>query len=108
VLVIDTSFISLRRVLPAAWTFLRAGGWCVALIKPQFEVNASDLIHGVVRDPAVRERVVARISAMAESVLQGAVVRGVTASPIRGPKGNEEFLLCIDREEAEAPQDSRS
>lgn len=96
VLVVDTSFISLERVLPAVWPFLQQGGWCVALIKPQFEVAAKHLRQGVVRDEAIRMQAVERIRRMAES-LSGAQTIGVTESPIRGPKGNVEFLLGIQR-----------
>jgi len=91
-LVIDTSFISLTRVLPAAWPFLNSGGWCVALIKPQFEVVAKCLDRGVVRDDAHRQAAIDKVLAMTGE-LHGAEVIGVTESPIHGPKGNVEFLL---------------
>ncbi|HXH73186.1 MAG TPA: TlyA family RNA methyltransferase, partial [Mariprofundaceae bacterium] len=54
VLVMDTSFISLDKVLPPSWPFLKPGGWCVALIKPQFEVGPKLLVKGVVKDEAAR------------------------------------------------------
>lgn len=91
-LVIDTSFISLTRVLPSAWPFVKAGGWCVALIKPQFEVAAKFLDRGVVRDDAHRQEAIDKVLAMTTE-LNGAEVIGVTESPIHGPKGNVEFLL---------------
>ncbi len=95
-LVIDTSFISLTRVLPSAWPFVTAGGWCVALIKPQFEVAAKFLDRGVVRDDAHRQAAIDKVLAMT-SELNGAAVVGVTESPIHGPKGNIEFLLGMRR-----------
>lgn len=96
--VIDTSFISLERVLPAAWTFLQSGGWAVALIKPQFEVGAKFLRKGVVRDDEARQSAVDKICAMAEG-LTGAEIVGVCESPIHGPKGNIEFLLGLRKKQ---------
>ena len=95
-LVIDTSFISLTRVLPCAWPFVKPAGWCVALIKPQFEVEAKYLDRGVVRDDIHRQAAIDKVVAMA-NMLDGMEVLGVTESPIHGPKGNVEFLLGIRR-----------
>ena len=95
--VIDTSFISLARVLPPAWALLKSGGWCVALIKPQFEVGPKLLSKGVVRDEGARQEAVGRIVAMAKQ-LPGAEYVDVTESPIHGPKGNVEFLLILRRQ----------
>jgi len=95
-LVIDTSFISLTRVLPCAWPFVKNGGWCVALIKPQFEVDAKYLDRGVVRDDTHRQFAIDKVISMAEE-LDGSKIMGVTESPIHGPKGNVEFLLAMRR-----------
>jgi len=95
-LVIDTSFISLVTVLPLAWEFLAPGGWCVALIKPQFEVGAKLLSKGVVRDEAARHDAVEKVR-QAALVLEGASIEGVIESPIHGPKGNVEFLLGLKK-----------
>jgi 23S rRNA (cytidine1920-2'-O)/16S rRNA (cytidine1409-2'-O)-methyltransferase len=95
-LVMDTSFISLDRVLPFAWPFLKPGGWCTALIKPQFEVGPKLLVKGVVRDEEARKEAIDKVVAMAEE-LPGAKILGVTESPIHGPKGNVEYLLGIER-----------
>lgn len=97
VLVMDTSFISLHKVLPPSWPFLKPGGWCVALIKPQFEVEPKHLDKGVVRDQTVRQQVVDDILGFVRENLSGAVVAGVTESPIHGPKGNVEYLLGMRR-----------
>ncbi len=97
VLVMDTSFISLERVLPPSWPFLKVGGWCVALIKPQFEVEAKYLKKGVVRDDAIRQQAVDKIVNFVQAELAGVEVVGVTESPIHGPKGNVEFLLGLKR-----------
>ncbi|TLS75808.1 TlyA family RNA methyltransferase [Mariprofundus erugo] len=96
-IVIDTSFISLTKVLPHAWPFLKAGGWCVALIKPQFEVEPQHLDKGVVRDEAMRQWAVEKVTDFVTSELAGAEVVGLDESPIKGPKGNVEFLLGIIR-----------
>ncbi len=95
--VIDTSFISLTRVLPHAWPLLKAGGWCVALIKPQFEVGARHLSKGVVRDAAIRQSAIDKILHFVADELPDANVVGVVESPITGPKGNVEFLLGLSR-----------
>lgn len=92
--VVDVSFISLEKVLPAVFGALAPRGEVVALVKPQFEVGR-ELVGkgGVVRDPAVHRQVVARLARYA--VLRGWHVLGVTASPLRGPKGNREFFLYL-------------
>jgi len=95
-LVIDTSFISLTRVLPCAWPFVTSGGWCVALIKPQFEVAAKHLDRGVVRDDEHRQAAIAKVLAMVKALDEAEII-GVTESPIHGPKGNVEFLLGVCR-----------
>ncbi len=94
VLVIDTSFISLSRVLPLAWEFLVAGGWCAALIKPQFEVGPKLLVKGVVKDADARQNAVEQMTEMGLQ-LPGARFLGVVESPIHGPKGNIEYLLVL-------------
>lgn len=94
VLVIDTSFISLTTVLPLAWDFLTPGGFCVALIKPQFEVGKKLLSKGVVRDEAARMGAVEKVK-QAALTLEGASVTGIIESPIHGPKGNIEFLIVL-------------
>lgn len=94
---IDVSFISLTLVLPAAYELLKPRGAMVALIKPQFEAGRSEVGRGgVVKSEEVRGRVVDRIRAFVETTL-GARVRGVTRSPLTGPAGNVEFLMCIEK-----------
>jgi len=96
VLVMDTSFISLDKVLPPSWPFLKPGGWCVALIKPQFEVGPKHLVKGVVKDEDARQMAIDKVVAMAKE-LPGAEIVGITESPIHGPKGNVEYLLGMRR-----------
>ena len=88
---VDLSFISVRKVLPALLPRLAEGADVVVLVKPQFEAGRSDVGKGgIVRDPAVRERVVREIGEFAASI--GLAPAGVVASPIRGAKGNQEYL----------------
>ena len=90
--VIDVSFISLEKVLPSVFGVLAPRGEVIALVKPQFEVGREAVGKGgVVRDPALHRQAVARLARYA--VLRGWHVLGVTASPLRGPKGNREFFL---------------
>jgi len=92
--VVDVSFISLEKVLPAVFGVLSPRAEVVMLIKPQFEVGRAQVGKGgVVRDPALHQQVVARLARY--SVLRGWHVLGVTASPLRGPKGNREFFLHV-------------
>ena len=88
----DVSFISLRKVLPPARLCARAQADFVVLIKPQFEAKRENVARGgVVRDPAVHQRVIEEIRSFVESELS-AIWRGVIESPITGPAGNKEFL----------------
>ena len=92
IVVCDASFISLAKVLEAPLKLARPGAWLVALVKPQFEAGREEVGKGgVVRDPAVHERVCAGARAWVET--QSWTVIGVTPSPITGPEGNVEFLL---------------
>jgi 23S rRNA (cytidine1920-2'-O)/16S rRNA (cytidine1409-2'-O)-methyltransferase len=91
--VCDASFISLAKVLGAALDLARPGARLVALVKPQFEAERGEVGKGgVVRDPAVHERVCAAAAAWAGS--RGWTVEGIERSPITGPEGNVEFLLA--------------
>lgn len=90
---IDVSFISLRQILPVVPPLLRPGADIVALVKPQFEAGRAEVRGGVVRDEAVRRRVLDEIRAAAAAV--GLTTAAVTPSPITGQKGNVEFLLHL-------------
>jgi 23S rRNA (cytidine1920-2'-O)/16S rRNA (cytidine1409-2'-O)-methyltransferase len=92
----DASFISLSKVLETPLKFARIGAKLVALVKPQFEAGREEVGKGgVVRDPAVHERVCAAAAEWVAS--QGWRVLGVTESPITGPEGNVEFLLGAEK-----------
>ena len=91
-IVCDASFIGLAKVIDAPLRLANPGAKLVALVKPQFEAGRAEVGKGgVVRDPAVHERVCAEAAAWVES--QGWTVLGVEPSPITGPEGNVEFLL---------------
>ena len=92
IVVCDASFISLGKVLEAPLRRAKPGGKLVALVKPQFEAGREEVGKGgVVRDPAVHERVCGEAGEWVVS--QGWQVLGLTESPITGPEGNVEFLL---------------
>lgn len=94
IIVCDASFISLKTVLAPALEMAKPGAWAVALIKPQFEAGRADVgPKGVVRDPAVHERVCQEIHTWF-SALPGWTILGLVPSPITGPEGNKEFLIA--------------
>jgi len=98
VIVVDCSFISLRKILPPAVALLRASGKIVALIKPQFEAgkNEVDKGEGVITDPAIHERVLRELEEFVRQ--QGELLwRGTIESPLLGPAGNKEFLVLIEK-----------
>ncbi len=89
---IDVAFISLRLVLGSVRELLKDGGTVMALIKPQFEAGRADVgKKGVVRDNAVRVRVVEEVTCFAQSI--GFELLGLDFSPIKGPEGNIEYLM---------------
>lgn len=92
IVTVDVSFISLKLVLPVLRPFMKPGSRLLVLIKPQFEAGRADVGKGgVVRNIAVRERVVGDIVRVAEEI--GFDVKGVCESPLAGPAGNREFFL---------------
>jgi len=99
VVTIDCSFISLRKILPAALAVARRGGTIIALIKPQFEAGKAEVDKGagVIKDPEIHARVIRELQEFV-SETDGLTWRGDTDSPITGPKGNKEFLAWIEKE----------
>jgi len=94
--VMDLSFISVTKVLPAVVGLLKPSGQMIVLIKPQFEVGRGEVGKGgIVRDAEKQDRVVKEVNACAESL--GLEVRGVIDSPILGAEGNREFLAHYAR-----------
>ena len=116
-IVIDCSFISLQKILPAAVALLRPSGKIIALLKPQFEAGKAEVDKGagVITDPAIHERVQRELEQFVGSFefpvsgfelktnatpgLKNSklVWRGVTESPLLGPAGNKEFLVLIEK-----------
>ena len=96
---IDCSFISLRKILPAAVPLLKPDGQIVALIKPQFEAGKAeaDKGRGVITDAAIHERVIHELRDFV-SAQAGLRWRNVVESPLLGPAGNKEFLVLIEKE----------
>ena len=93
--VMDVSFISATKVLPALKGLLAAGGRLIVLIKPQFEVGRGEVGKGgIVSDPVQQARVIAEVDAAARAL--GLEARGVVESPIRGADGNREFLALYE------------
>ncbi|MBI2166580.1 MAG: TlyA family RNA methyltransferase [Chloroflexi bacterium] len=91
---VDVSFISLKRVLPSVRLHVKTGGYLVALLKPQFEAEREEVGKGgVVRDPLVHARTLARVITWA--VEQGIRFRNLTPSPLLGDAGNREFFLLL-------------
>lgn len=99
---IDVAFISLTKVLIPVWNLLKNGGRVVCLVKPQFEAGREKVgKKGVVRDKKVHEEVVCHIMTYALSM--GFEILGLSYSPIKGPEGNIEYLLYIEK-----PQDAQT
>ncbi len=95
---VDVSFISLRIILPVMRKLLISDGQAVCLIKPQFEAGKENIgKKGVVKDPAVHENVVNTICNYAAE--NGFTVRNLDFSPIKGPEGNIEYLMHIQKSE---------
>jgi 23S rRNA (cytidine1920-2'-O)/16S rRNA (cytidine1409-2'-O)-methyltransferase len=94
--VMDVSFISATKILPAIVPLLKESGRLIVLIKPQFEVGRGEVGKGgIVRDSEAHQRVVAEVNrAAAELGLTG---KGVIESPLRGAEGNLEFLALYEK-----------
>jgi 23S rRNA (cytidine1920-2'-O)/16S rRNA (cytidine1409-2'-O)-methyltransferase len=101
---IDVSFIGLGLVLPSPRKVLKHSGRIIALVKPQFEAGRADVGKGgVVRDPRIHRRVLENLFNVAQE--HGLGITGLTASPLRGPAGNIEFLAALEPGVASIPMD---
>lgn len=95
--VIDVSFISLEKVLPKVGELTAPGASGVALIKPQFEAGREKVgKKGVVKDPAIHIEVIEKVIALIFNL--GWTVQGLDYSPLKGPRGNIEYLVCFTKE----------
>ena len=95
--VCDVSFISVTKALGPSLALVRPGGWLVSLIKPQFEAGRAALGKGgVVKDQADRQRAIDLVRTCLTTEF-GWHVRGLTDSPVTGPDGNHEYLICAQK-----------
>jgi 23S rRNA (cytidine1920-2'-O)/16S rRNA (cytidine1409-2'-O)-methyltransferase len=94
--VVDCSFISLTKILPAAIALLQPSGKIIALVKPQFEAGKTEAARGdgVIRDPEIHQRILRELREFV-TVQLNLKWEGETESPILGPAGNKEFLTLI-------------
>ena len=98
--VMDVSFISLGKVLPAFWELLTHPREAVLLVKPQFEVGKQKVgKNGVVRDPKVQADAIFNVIQQSQDL--GWKFQGLTYSPIQGPAGNIEYLLWVSTDESQ-------
>ena len=96
--VADTSFISLKIVIPSAEKFMKEDALILALIKPQFEAGKKNIGKGgVVKDPEIREKVIEDIKFFFQE--RGYRINMVVPSPVLGPKGNMEYILSLNYKE---------
>ena len=101
IIVCDVSFISLTVALPAVLRLAKPNARLVTLIKPQFEVAKGQVGKGgVVRDSALHDEVCHNIQTWLETQSHWAVI-GIVESPLTGPKGNKEFLMFAEKNDAD-------
>jgi 23S rRNA (cytidine1920-2'-O)/16S rRNA (cytidine1409-2'-O)-methyltransferase len=94
--VIDVSFISATKILPAVISLLKDSGKLIVLVKPQFEIGKGEVGKGgIVRDPKKHEAAIQNVNATADEFRLSVI--GVTKSPVLGAKGNVEFLAMYER-----------
>ncbi len=96
---VDVSFISLTKILEPAWKILKENGQMVCLIKPQFEAGREKVgKKGVVREQSVQRQVIHKIIDYAYSI--GFCILDIDFSPIKGPEGNIEYLIHLQKQES--------
>jgi 23S rRNA (cytidine1920-2'-O)/16S rRNA (cytidine1409-2'-O)-methyltransferase len=97
--VVDVSFISLTLILPNAFESVTPNGMILALIKPQFELEASEVARGgIVREPALHTKAREKIRRFV--INAGHEVAGIVPSEITGTDGNQEFFICARKQSA--------
>jgi 23S rRNA (cytidine1920-2'-O)/16S rRNA (cytidine1409-2'-O)-methyltransferase len=103
--VIDTSFISLKIIIPPAIHLLKPKGDLIALVKPQFEVGKEEVENkGIIKDPQKHLRVLIGLNSFMKK--QGWPITNIATSPIIGQKGNREFLIhCLRNENSQIIED---
>jgi len=97
---IDVSFISLDKVIPVVSSLLKPNGEIIALIKPQFEAGLSNIGKGgVVKEPEVHKLVIRNIFDL--TIKLNLMIKGLTYSPIKGPAGNIEYLIWLQKSQSD-------
>lgn len=94
---IDVSFISLKLILGPVFECMAAGGQVIALIKPQFELEPKDLKKGIVKSDELRRKAVVELRTFLSEYLKDFEEKGLMDSPIKGAKGNIEFLWLLEK-----------
>jgi len=94
IMVCDVSFISLKKVIEPNLHLLKNESVIIALIKPQFESKKNETKKGVVKDFIIHQRICNEISEWFENIGRSKVL-SINESPIKGPKGNTEFLITV-------------
>lgn len=96
-IVMDLSFISLKKVLPAVWSVLKNGGKLISLVKPQFEADKQlvDKGRGIIRDDNVRQQILDDMLTWSLQQLHAVEIEGTVESPITGGDGNREYLMGL-------------
>jgi 23S rRNA (cytidine1920-2'-O)/16S rRNA (cytidine1409-2'-O)-methyltransferase len=92
---IDVSFISLEKILPALLNIISENSLILALVKPQFEAGPGETVKGVVKDKDIRNRTIEKIKAFAVKI--NLKVLGGVDSTVKGPKGNIEHFLLLEK-----------
>ena len=101
--VMDVSFISITKLIPAIKLFMKPGARGIWLIKPQFEAGRDRIgKNGVIRDKKVHESILLEVMTAIEN--QDLSIKGLDFSPIQGPKGNIEFLVLVENSEIEVEE----
>ena len=98
--VVDLSFISLRKVLRAIWPIVKTRGTLIILIKPQFEAGVKVVrsVKGIIKDPLIHQQVVEKMREFCKQTLEGSKEIGLMESPILGADGNREFFLALRKQ----------
>ena len=96
ILVCDVSFISMKKVMEPSLKFLNNNAKIIALIKPQFEARKNEIKKGVVKNKIVHSRICEEYIDWFKNICFTKLI-GLTESPIKGPKGNTEFLICLEK-----------
>jgi 23S rRNA (cytidine1920-2'-O)/16S rRNA (cytidine1409-2'-O)-methyltransferase len=92
----DVSFISVIKILPSADRFMKSGALAFILVKPQFEVSRSLVGDGVIRDEDLRQQMVDKVKLFCEDKLFWTTLE-VIPSPLKGPKGNQEYVAVFKK-----------